>query len=293
MIPLPGQKPGPVVSIRDAVREAEDRLTKARVESAKLDARVLVQHAFGITRESMLMHPFDPAKEPWLSRGRDMVRRRSQGEPVSRILGRREFWSLEFLISPATLDPRPDTETVVEAVLAHIADRAAPLRILDLGVGSGCLLVALLTELPTASGIGVDAEPGAASMARRNAERLGVWQRAEFCVGNWAAALDERFDVVVSNPPYIPSPNMRWLPVEVRGFDPYIALDGGEDGYSAYRAIAEQLPRLLSPKGAAHLELGAGQADDVAEIMRGSGLNVIRTRHDLAGIARCISVTLA
>ena len=288
---LPGQKPGPVVSIRDAVREAEDRLAKARVETAKLDARILVQSAFGLTREEMLMHPFDPAKEPWLAHARAMVRRRERGEPVSRILGRREFWSLDFLISPATLDPRPDSETVVEAALAEVRDRRAPLRILDLGTGSGCLLLALLSELPAARGIGIDIQPGAANTAQRNADRLGLWERAMFCVGSWADALDGRFDVIVANPPYIPSGQMRWLPVEVRGFDPYIALDGGDDGAFAYRAIAEQLPRLLSPSGIAHLELGAGQAAEVSEVMRRVGLNVIAIRRDLGGIERCISVS--
>ena len=288
---LPGQKPGPVVSIRDAVREAEDRLVKARVETAKLDARILVQSAFGLTREEMLMHPFDPAKEPWLAHARAMVRRRERGEPVSRILGRREFWSLDFVISPATLDPRPDSETVVEAALAEVRDRGAPLRVLDLGTGSGCLLLALLSELPAARGIGIDIQPGAANTAQRNADRLGLWERAMFCIGSWADALDGRFDVIVANPPYIPSGQMRWLPVEVRGFDPYIALDGGDDGLFAYRAIAEQLPRLLSPSGSAHLELGAGQAAEVSEVMRRVGLNVIAIRRDLGGIERCISVS--
>jgi release factor glutamine methyltransferase len=280
-----------VVSIRDAVREAEDRLAKARVETAKLDARILVQSAFGLTREEMLMHPFDPAKEPWLAHARAMVRRRERGEPVSRILGRREFWSLDFVISPATLDPRPDSETVVEAALAEVRDRRAPLRILDLGTGSGCLLLALLSELPAARGIGIDIQPGAANTAQRNADRLGLWERAMFCIGSWADALDGRFDVIVANPPYIPSGQMRWLPVEVRGFDPYIALDGGDDGAFAYRAIAEQLPRLLSPSGSAHLELGAGQAAEISEVMRRVGLNVIAIRRDLGGIERCISVS--
>jgi release factor glutamine methyltransferase len=291
VILLPGQKSGPVVSIRDALREAEDRLTSARIETAKLDARILLQSAFGLTREEMLMHPYDPAKEPWLARARAMVGRRERGEPVSRILGRREFWSLEFLITPATLDPRPDTETVVEAALAEIRDRAAPLRILDLGTGTGCLLLALLSELPAAVGVGMDVEPGAASMAQRNADRLRLWDRAMFCVGSWADALDGSFDVIVANPPYIPSGSIRWLPVEVRGFDPHIALDGGDDGGLAHRAIAEQLPRLLSPTGRAHLEVGAGQAEEVSEIVRRVGLRIVAIRHDLAGIERCISVS--
>lgn len=287
---LPGQKPGQVFSIRDVVREAENRLVNARIETAKLDARLLVQSAFGKTREDMLINPFERAREPWLAQARAMVRRRERGEPVSRILGRREFWSLEFLISPATLDPRPDTEAVVEAALAQIEDRRAPLRVLDLGVGSGCLLLALLSELPAAAGVGMDIEAGAASTARRNAERLGLWERAVFCVGNWADTLDARFDLVVANPPYIPSGDIRWLPVEVRGFDPYMSLDGGHDGLGAYRAIAQQLPRLLTPTGTAHLELGAGQAEDIAEIMREAGLKVVAVRHDLAGIERCMSV---
>ena len=166
-------------------------------------------------------------------------------EPLSRIIGRREFWGLEFLLSADTLDPRPESETVIEAILARLPDRDRAYRFLDLGTGTGCLLLALLSEYPAASGIGIDIAPGAARTARDNAERLGIGGRAQFAVGSWAAALTGRFDAVVANPPYIEHAAIADLPREVRQYDPIRALDGGADGLAAYRAIAADLQRLL------------------------------------------------
>jgi release factor glutamine methyltransferase len=209
-------------------------------------------------------------------------------EPLSRILGIREFWGLEFLLSADTLDPRPESETVVEATLARLADLGRAYRILDLGTGSGCLLLALLSERPMATGLGSDCAPGAAVAARDNAERLGLAGRAGFAVGDWAAAITGPFDAVVVNPPYITSGAIATLAPEVRDFDPRVALDGGGDGLDAYRKIARELPRLLAPGGIFVGELGFSQDHAVAEIIGTAGLAVETLLPDLAGIPRCI-----
>jgi release factor glutamine methyltransferase len=222
------------------------------------------------------------------ARLRRLVDRVAGGEPASRAVGRREFWGLDLALSPDTLDPRPDSETVVEAVLARLGDHAARLRVLDLGTGSGCLLLALLSELPAAAGLGVDICEGAITTARQNAQALGLVQRARFFVGDWASAVAGQFDVVVANPPYIPAAALPDLPAEVREYDPWRALDGGEDGLHSYRRIAERLPLLLAPAGIFAGEVGAGQAAAVAGVLRSRDLHVEEFECDLAGIERCV-----
>jgi release factor glutamine methyltransferase len=209
-------------------------------------------------------------------------------EPLSRILGVREFWGLEFALSPDTLDPRPESETIIEAVLTRLPERERGYRILDLGTGSGCLLLALLSELPAATGSGVDAAPGAIGAARRNAERLGLAARAEFGVGDWAEPPGQEYDIVVANPPYIATADIAGLPPEVRDFDPRLALDGGVDGLDPYRVIATALPRLLRPGGLFAGEFGQDQHAAVASLIAGGGLTVETVVPDLAGIPRCV-----
>ena len=218
------------------------------------------------------------------------AKRRFAGEPLSRILGRRQFWSLEFAISPDVLDPRADTETIVEAALAAFAERRAePLRLLDLGVGSGALLCALLSELRAAHGIGVDVSERAAAVARANVEALGFGGRAKIRLGDWAAGLSGPFDLIVANPPYVRSGDIAFLEREARVHDPRLALDGGADGLDAYRALAPQIERLLAPAGRFFVEVGFDQAADVVAIARAAGLGDLETRRDLAGIERVVS----
>jgi release factor glutamine methyltransferase len=206
---------------------------------------------------------------------------------VARILGQREFWGLPFALSPETLVPRPDTETVVETALSLAREGTAPRRILDLGTGSGCLLVALLHECPTAFGIGVDREPAALATARRNAEANGVGARARFVAGDWAAPLRGPFDLVVSNPPYIASAVIGGLDPDVRDHDPRLALDGGPDGLEAYRRIIGEAGRLLVPGGALVLEIGYDQAAAVRALGVEAGLEFVRLAHDLSNNPRC------
>ncbi len=212
----------------------------------------------------------------------------TRGEPLSRVLGRREFWGLDFALSNETFDPRPESETIIEAVLARVCDQLSPFRFLDLGTGTGCLLLALLSEFPAATGFGVDLSEAAAATARRNAETLGLAGRACFFVGDWSGALAQRFDVIVANPPYIATAALAELPDEVSGYDPRRALEGGEDGLAAYRSIAAHLPGLLAPSAMFVAEVGAGQAAAVAAILKDCGLTLEAIDRDLAGIERCV-----
>ncbi len=221
----------------------------------------MISGALAIPPPDLFGHPDRAVNEQQISRVRALLRRMVAGEPLSRLFERREFWGLEFSLSADTLDPRPDTETVIEAVLRRAPDRDAPLRLLDLGTGTGCLLLALLAEFSAASGVGIDIAEGAVRTAARNAVDLGLADRARFFVGDWATAVSGRFDAVLVNPPYIASEALALLPREVARHDPWRALDGGEDGLQSHRAIAEAAPRLLSPDGILATEIGAGQAE--------------------------------
>ena len=275
-------------TLRSLRRAAEARLREAGVDTPELDARLLVEHALSLTRNDLFTKADSPILDADAARLRALIERRAAHEPVGRILGHREFWTLDLALNADTLEPRPDTETLVEAVLKAVPDRAAPLRLLDLGTGTGCILLALLAELPNASGLGVDLSPNAVAAAAANAERNGLGGRARFQTGNWADGLSERFDIVVSNPPYIPSADIAALAPEVREHDPLRALDGGADGLDAYRIIAAQLPGLLVPGGTAGLEVGQGQAGDVARFLDAAGLAPGGIFKDLGGIERCV-----
>ncbi|GAA4249636.1 peptide chain release factor N(5)-glutamine methyltransferase [Azospirillum formosense] len=276
------------ITLHQLRRTAEARLREAGIDTPDLDARLLVEHALGLTRHDLFTRASDPVPEPDAARLLALVERRAGREPVGRILGHREFWTIDLALNPDTLEPRPDTETLVEAVLKALPDRNAPLRLLDLGTGTGCILLALLAELPNATGLGVDLSPGAVAAATANAARNGLAERARFQTGNWGAGLGERFAVVVSNPPYIPSADIAALDPEVREHDPLRALDGGADGLDAYRIIAAQLPDLLPPGGLAGLEVGQGQAADVTGLLAAAGLEPAGVFRDLGGVERCV-----
>ncbi len=217
-----------------------------------------------------------------------LIARRERREPLSHLTGRREFWSLELETGPATLDPRPDSETLIEAALDVVEDRADPLSVLDLGTGTGCLLLAILHELPRAAGVGIDASPEALAVARRNATHLGLASRARFEEGDWGRALQRPFDLILCNPPYIPTAQISQLEPEVAEYEPRIALDGGPDGLDSYRAVMPDIARILTPRGAAVLEFGAGQGAAVGQIVAGAELAVAGVYRDLAGHDRCL-----
>jgi release factor glutamine methyltransferase len=270
-----------------AVRRA---FKDAGLDTAALDARLLLLHALGTDAADLAARPESTLARDVTVRLQDFLCRRLRHEPVARILGEREFWGLRFVLSPETLVPRPDTETVVATALALLPDRTAPLSILDLGTGSGCLLVALLFERPQASGLGVDRSFGAAVTAKANAERNGVGARASFAVTDWGAGLKGGFDLIVSNPPYIRSPVLATLDAEVRDFDPPAALDGGADGLDAYRTILSEAGQLLAPQGVLALEIGYDQKDDLARLAADRALDVLTVAPDLEGNPRCVAL---
>jgi release factor glutamine methyltransferase len=271
--------------VREARRLAVSALRDAGIGTAGLDARLLLEGSLG-TRRLDPDDPFDAAAGAAFA---GFLRRRLAGEPVWRILGEREFWGLTFRLSPATLEPRPDSETIVEAALARLGlRRDEPLSILDLGTGTGCLLIALLSECRQARGLGIDLSDEACRMAAGNARLNGLEARAAFRQGDWTQGLGGAFDVIVSNPPYIPASEIANLSVEVREHDPRLALDGGADGLAPYRIFARSLPPLLAPGGFIVFEIGAGQKADVVAIMAAGGLELQASRHDLGGHERAL-----
>jgi release factor glutamine methyltransferase len=280
------------MSLQRACELATLAFRTAGIEDAQADARILAADALRLSRAQVISQAeriLDARDVDALS---DRAARRLAREPVSRILGRREFWGLDLAIDRSVLDPRPDTETIVELALDWITMRHLKnekLRVLDIGTGSGALLLALLSELCAATGVATDKSINALKLARSNAQRLGLGERSTFVACNLTDALHGPFDLVVSNPPYIACAEIPALAPEVRDHDPMLALDGGEDGLAAYRAIAGDALRLLSPRGRLVVELGQDQAASVSEILRAAGLMIeTPVRRDLAGINRAL-----
>lgn len=274
-----------------ATADAAQRLAAAGIEEPRREARYLICHALGLGPEVPVLEPARALDADERDRLEAMLRRRVAREPLAKVTGVREFWSLPFRITAATLDPRADSETVVETALAAVKDRGAPLSILDCGTGSGCLLLALLSELPAATGVGVDISAAALAIACENAETLGLAHRARFVRTDWGDGLVGVFDLVVANPPYIPTGAIAALAPEVACHEPRSALDGGSDGLECYRALAPQLRRLLAPQGTVVLEIGLHQADGVSAILHAAGLTVRSHAYDLAGRVRCLAAT--
>jgi len=268
------------MKVLDALNAAAARL---RVLSAtpRLDAELLMAQALGIEREELLLSGMGqeaPDTFPTL------LERRACGEPVAYITGRRDFWTIDLEVGPGVLIARADSETLLEAALAHFGVEG-PVRVLDLGTGPGTLLLAALHQWPKASGLGVDASEAALDYATRNAERLGLAGRAALRLGDWGKGIGETFDLILCNPPYVEAEAE--LPREVAAFEPPCALFAGADGLDAYRILAPQIPALLTPRGIACIEIGAGQEAEVRELMAEQGLEV-GARPDLAGHTRCL-----
>ena len=278
---------GGTAMLAAALGSAAAELRSAGIDAPRHEARLLMQHALGLQPEALLAREDRPLDELESKRLSALVRRRAGREPLAYLTGVREFWSLALAVDRSALVPRPETETVVEAVLARAA--ALPPRpcMLDLGTGSGCLLVALLSELHGGTGLGIDISADAVSLARANAARHSLDGRATFAVADWGAPLAARFDIVVSNPPYVAAGALASLAPEIVCHEPQTALAGGPDGYACYRRLAPQIARLLAPAGLAAIEVGAGMADEVASLFAAAGLAEIDRRRDLAGIERC------
>ena len=274
------------MSIPDLLRAAAARLAGGS-DTARLDAALLMAHALGIGRADMLMRQRDLDPPDGFAA---LVERRAGGEPLAYITGSRDFWTITLAVSPAVLIPRPDSETLIEAAVDHFAGAAGPLRILDLGVGSGALLLAALDQWPAATGIGVDASDAALAVARANAAALGMADRADMRRGDWAEGIAERFDLILANPPYIVADAA--LARDVVDHEPHGALFAGADGLDDYRRIAPALPRLLTPGGMAAIEIGYDQSESVGALLAEQGLSVAM-RRDLGGHVRCLIARLS
>ncbi len=271
------------------LNEIAKRFDTAGIETSRLDARVLISHVLRTEPSQLFTRSNDPIDFASKEKICALVERRLAKEPVSRIIGKRDFWGLTFELNADILDPRPDTETVVAAVLqlkTEFGDR--PVRILDLGTGSGCILLALLHEWPAATGTGADISVGAVAAATSNARNLRLDDRATFVVSDWAECINKEFDIVVCNPPYIAENDRRALPEDVERYDPSIALFGGPDGLSAYRDLISAVRRVVKPNGFLALELGATQADAVGKMLPPAGFKSYKCHRDLAGVERCI-----
>jgi release factor glutamine methyltransferase len=280
--------------MRQALVETARILREAGIETPELDARLLVCHAAGLSHEAYIARTRDQLRPEAAACLGAAISRRLKREPVARITGVREFYGRKFLVDPHALDPRPDTESLIEAALAFVERRGLndrPLKLLDLGTGTGCILITLLAELPRTQGVGTDMSSGALASAATNAERLDVAARAAFVLADWLDAVEGRFDLILSNPPYLASGEIAGLAADVAAYDPILALDGGPDGLDAYRRIAARAGDVLAEDGRLVVEIGATQGEAVAGIFCGAGLKLDRhqgVRHDLAGRPRVV-----
>lgn len=269
--------------------QALELYKKLREDLSESDARYVIQKRSGLSYTDIIASPDQHIEA---KQALEDLARHKQGTPLSRIYGEREFWGMSFQLSENTLDPRPDTETLIEAVLGRYKE-SPPARILDLGTGTGCILIALLSEFPEATGIGVDLSEGAIKTAQINAKNNNVAERAAFQKGNWGESIDESFDLIVSNPPYIDSKTIQNLNESVKNYDPILALEGGEDGLQAYREIFSYIFEHLNPGGRAFFEIGFDQEKSTRRLSEESRLLVESTYADLAGHIRVLEVIAA
>ncbi|WP_135210083.1 peptide chain release factor N(5)-glutamine methyltransferase [Vitreimonas flagellata] len=268
--------------------DARRRLEAAGVDSPVIDARLLLEAGAGVGRVDIVTDPRRPVSAAQAAAVEALVRRREAREPIGHILGHKGFWTLDFTVNADVLSPRPETEHLVEVAMETLP-KGWPARILDLGVGSGAILLSVLSERPESTGIGIDTSEAALAVARANAQRLGLSDRATIQSGDWSEGLEGPFDLILSNPPYIPSADIEGLDPEVAKWEPRLALDGGPDGLDPYRRIIADLPRLLAPTGAFAFEVGKGQAEAVRALAEAQGLTTSTPRLDLAGIPRVVA----
>ena len=274
------------ITIGVALEAAIARLSAVGVDNPRMDARLLLCHSACLELANIIVDPNVVLADECFRKFETLVERREKREPVSHLIGEREFWSLPFIVTADVLDPRPASETLIEAALDHVRDRSEPVSVLDLGTGSGCLLIAVLSELPGARGVGVDTSEAALVIARRNAEKNLVDDCTTFVSSSWGRSVSGSFDLILSNPPYISESERDDLEPEIAMYEPASALFAGKDGLSAYREVAPDILRLLNPDGVAAIECGRDQMTTVIEIFDDAGLRHVETRCDLDGIER-------
>ncbi len=275
-------------TIKNLLIESKLRLGDCGINTYSLDAELLLCEVLSCSREYFIGYSDRVLNMQEITKFNEFLERRIKREPISHILGRREFWGMNFKVTPDTLAPRPDSETLIESVLELFPDKNKQLQVLDLGTGTGCLLLSILQEFKNAEGVGIDASAGAISVAKENSVNLGLAKRANFILKSWHEGVAGQYDLIISNPPYIKDSDIDSLELEVADYEPHSALFGGDDGLACYRELAPVIKSLLKPDGFAVLEFGIGQHDLVREIMAKSHLDFVSYKKDLAGIIRCI-----
>ncbi|MFN7039485.1 MAG: peptide chain release factor N(5)-glutamine methyltransferase [Alphaproteobacteria bacterium] len=280
------------LSLNQALRLGNKLLTENSIENSSLDARILLQKVSGFNHEELISKFDEEISMEQFNLYKDLIYRRINFEPISQIVGKKEFYGREFNVNKHVLTPRADSETIIEACLELYLNKSKPLKILDLGVGSGCLLFTLLAEFPNSTGIGVDISPEALEIAKSNSENLMLTSRARLILNNWADGIEEKFDIIVCNPPYIKNGDLSILDKDVSLYEPYQALFGGNDGLECYQKIAPYISKLLNPSGFAIFECGQFQHNDITDIFIKNNLNIYTYKNDLSGIVRCIIINL-
>jgi release factor glutamine methyltransferase len=275
-------------SVKHALLIAKELLSLAEIETPILDARILLGYVLGMPEERFYGLEDKLLDETELNSYEKVIKRRCEREPVSRILGLRGFWDLTLKLNPSSLDPRPDSETLIEAIAKYVPNKNSRLNIIDLGTGTGCLLLAALKVLPNSCGVGVDISNNCIKIAKENAHHNNLSNRATFLINNWNKKITGKFDIILCNPPYIKEIEIKELEPEVKNFDPYIALNGGSDGLSCYKVIAPQLAQILETEGLVFLEIGHEQKLSVTKIMKTEGLQILYTEKDLGYNERCL-----
>ena len=280
-----------ILNLKTAWREAAQLLKKIGIETPLLDARLLLQNTLNIKYEELIVSADRVLNGEEKQHLINFLKRRAKREPVSKIIGQKEFWGLSFITAKDNLDPRPDSETLIEAVIQNYTDNQRNLNILDLGTGSGCLLLTLLFLYPNAKGIGVDKSLEALKIAGENTKKHNLQDRAEFFVSDWFSNIEGKFDIIICNPPYIKSEAINYLEPEVRFFDPKIALDGGADGLGCYRELLAEIENYLETHGKIFFEIGKWQEAPIVEMIEENGFEVLDIKQDLQAIPRVISFT--
>ncbi len=276
--------------IREAINIGADRLKSVDINTYKLDSRILFQHGLNMSQEDLIINSEKLISDTDYNKFMELIAKRETRIPISRIIGKREFWGLEFELGTETLDPRPDSEILIEAILKYteLEDNDYPWKILDLGTGTGCLLLSALSELTGATGLGLDISENAIEIASKNAMNLGLDDRCNFVNKSWQDYEFDKYDIIISNPPYIRADDIAELSPEVKKHDPIQALTSGETGLEAYEELAGIIPGILSEKGVVILEIGFDQAKDVGYIFEGNNLKLLNLYKDLSGLDRCL-----
>ncbi len=276
------------MKINNILSEAKNNLKSCNIPTPFLDAELLLAYALGKNREFIICYPdYELSKEQIIS-FRTLLKRRKNREPVAKIIGQKEFWGRNFVVNNNTLDPRPDSETIIEAVFSVYQNRNQALKVLDFGTGSGCLLLTILAEYPNSQGIGVDIDEETLYIAKLNSHNLGLANRSDFVLNSWGEGMSGEFNLVISNPPYIKDSDIKNLEPEVSLYEPYKALAGGLDGLDCYRILAPDIANILQNNGYAILEFGIGQDNKVNRILVCDDMKFIDFRKDLSGVNRCI-----